>query len=199
MSSVRYGIIAFMEIKLSYACNVTLSKDAWPFVHDYDLCPWDDLNQVADETLVDVVRRSVEDVSVDPVSSLKKALLRLGYGNLVQTVELLGDFANLQIRKGNVVLCGGLRVKEYQKERSLETTYLSLVEINPRNTRKVPDSEEGQPKRKAMRMSDGAILHTARVLEMAATMEHSASIGETPSATDFLLRGTFDAFEASFF
>ena len=50
-----------------------------------------------------------------------------------------------------------------------------------------------------MRMSYGTILHTAKVLEMAAAMEHIASIGETPSATDFLLKGTFKAFEAGFF
>ena len=66
----RYGISALLEIRLSYPCGVTLSKEAWPFLHNYDLCPCDDLNQVAEKTLVDVVGRATEDVSLDPVSSL---------------------------------------------------------------------------------------------------------------------------------
>ena len=195
----RYGISALLEIRLSYPCRVTLSKEAWPFLHHYDLCPWDELNQVAEKTLVDVVGRATEDVSLDPVSPLKKSLVRMQYGNFVQTVELLGEFANLQIRKGDAVLCGGLRVKEYQEERSLETTYLSLVEINSKTAGEIPHIEEGQPKRKAMRMTDGTILHAAQVLDMATAMEHSASTGQTPSTTDFVLKGTFKAFEATFF
>ena len=99
-----------------------------------------------------VVSEPVKDVN----SALQKLTVVLCNDDLTQEVDLLGEHANSRVHVGDIVALGGVRVSKYREQRMLQTTFLTIVEINPtRRPNQAFDINctEGEPKRKAFKLS----------------------------------------------
>ena len=60
------------------------------------------------------------------------------------------------MKKDVIVVIGGLRIKEWQRERTLAKTFVTMVEVNPsirEGLELMNDVGTKGPKRKVMRMS----------------------------------------------
>ena len=51
--------------------------------------------------------------------------------NHKQNVIFLGEHANLVFAVDDTIVLSGVHVQEWRQERTLETTFLTIVEINP--------------------------------------------------------------------
>ena len=79
---------------------------------------------------MDIIGKVVKLPVFDANSSIPKLRLELRNGNYEQTVYLLGEHASLHLRPDDVVCFANLKVNEYRNVRSLQTAYLTLIEIN---------------------------------------------------------------------
>lgn len=198
-SSPKYNIRNQFEIKVSKSCRIVSSSETWALKFPYAFAPWETLDQVQKDAFVDIIGRVLEPPCVDPnSSSLQKAVVLLGSGNYTQSVELLGEHAAVQIAVNDVVAFAGLKTKEYQKERSLGTTLLTILEVNPSSSSRiprVPKSNTDEPKRKAMRMLEGEILTVNQVKSLAMEMQNDAKNNKDTCQKDFFMQGTFKPFD----
>ena len=114
-----------------------------------------------------VVSEPVKDVN----SALQKLTVVLCNDDLTQEVDLLGEHANSRVHVGDIVALGGVRVSKYREQRMLQTTFLTVVEINP--TRRPNQAFDinctaGEPKRKALKLSFPATKTVLHVQELKA-------------------------------
>jgi len=202
-SQKYYGVDNMQEVRLAYPPKkFSLAKKTWPFRHTYAFEDWEALNQKASDAFVDLVGRVAEPPTLDLSSSLHKMPVLLHYGDFEQRVEFLGSHADEVLHKNDVVALGGLRIKEFRQERTLQTGYLTVIEINPTGRTgmpKVPPLSEGEPKQKVLKMSEGNVLTVKQVLELRDRMLADAEQGRTPPDEECTLRGTFSALTESFF
>ena len=197
--SSRYNIRSTLEIRISEPCKFNLSSETWVFKFPYTFRNWETFNQLNNDAFVDVIGRVLEVPQIDPgCLSLKKAIVTLGFANYVQPIELLGEHANLRTSTGDIVAFGGLKVREYRKERSFETTLLTIAEVNPGSSPlipTVPRCTEGEPTRKAMRMTEGEILQILQVKLLMREMEEDAQRQIITPTKEFFVQGTFKEFD----
>ena len=48
-----------------------------------------------------------------------------------QTVALLGKHSSQSLKTDDILVLGGVKIKEWQHERTLESSFLTLLEVNP--------------------------------------------------------------------
>ena len=76
----------------------------------------------------------IGEVLLSPVRDLStpfpKLLVQLGNGDMQQQVELLATHAHLTMAREDRLTISGLRMKVWNHQRSLQTNYLSVVELN---------------------------------------------------------------------
>ena len=109
----------------------------------------------------------------------------------MQTIELLGDASSLAAKSGDIIAFGGLKTKEFQKERSFETTLITIIDVNPVGVPPVPETAQDTPKRKAMRMTEGDGVQISWVKNTASSMEQSEAQGVETSPVAFFPEGVF--------
>ena len=204
----KMGVTAIYRVVLKYPCKLELSKDAWPLKYSYKFVSWDGLNQLPADTCVDIIGKVVKLPVFDANSSIPKLRLELGNGNYEQTVYLLGDHASLQFRLNDIVCFANLKVNEYRNVRSLQTAYLTLVEINPvtseEKRKHIFTSNDDEPVHKALRMTSRVSITIAQVKELTASMVMNAKNGNASglAAKDkqqFNITGTMPKLNDSFF
>ena len=199
----KYGVKATYEVTLKYPCKkLLLSKEVWPFAFPYNFVAWPTLNQASARTFVDlfgtVMTAPVRDVN----TALSKLVVTLGNGDMKQEVFLLGALAATSLTKGDNVAFSGLSVCEYAGERTLQTAFLSVIEINASlshiKTCPYEPLQDG-PKRKAIRLAPRNTITVSEAQRIAQQQLRDAEVQGSVSATEFSLVGTLTLLTDDFF
>jgi len=173
----RYGVINSIEVRLKYPCKLELSKKAWPFIFPYRFIDWNGLNQASDNQFIDIIGRIATPPNRDTNAPFPKMIVELTNEDYIQSVEILGNHTASEIHVGDVVAFAGVRVKEWRNDRTLETSYLTLIEINPTRRQGIPEintQAEGEPKRKAMKMSFQTPITVAEIVRQTQVLVNDA-------------------------
>ena len=75
---------------------------------------------------------------------------------MLVSVIFLGDKTKQVPGHGDIVVLGGVRVKEWKHQRTLETGFLTVVETNPASRQgleMIANIGDAEPKRKVLRMT----------------------------------------------
>ena len=159
----KHGVPNRQEVHMKYKVRVTISLHAFPVNCHYAFTDWETVNQKTIQDTFDVIGRVSTAPRRDMNSSLPKLIVDLTNGDLTLTIHLLGKDATKELRQNDVLavssLCvrewHSLRIRELQQMRNLQTSFLSVVEKNPRKREGIPEIPElsSEPKRKAMKLS----------------------------------------------
>ena len=200
---VKHGVKTQYEVIMKFACAVVLSKTAWPFRFVYTFQSWETLNQVAEGTCLDLIGEVLVSPVRDLGTSLSKLVVQLGNGDMQQQVELLGTHANLTIAAGDRVSISGLRMKVWNHERSLQTNYLSLVEVNVKleteELEKVFEKTTDGPKRKILRLTPATAATVAELKSLGEKLLRDAQSAQTSDLAEFGVTGKLLVLSNNFF
>jgi len=133
-----HGVKHNLEIVLGDRCGLRVSNEAWPFKYPYEFIDWIKLDQLGADVFVDIIGSVIVEPSFDSNNCSPKLHVQLGNGDFRQDVEFLGDYANLQIQRGDVLALAGLRVRRLKRHRRLRSDLLTIVEINPSPRVEIP-------------------------------------------------------------
>ena len=136
---------------------------------------------------------------MDANSSIPKLLVSLCNDDLKQQVHFLGQHASMTLHVGDVVAMSGVRVSEWRNERSLETTFLTIVEVNPKERDDifdVPQINNEQRKRKALCLTQQNVLRVADVKGLMAELLEKAP---TNDQKEFMIVGHLSVLTHEFF
>ena len=198
----KYGFPNTQVVYLKFPCKMSLAQVAWPLALEYDCPGWDELNQRQPNTFVDLVGRVLSKPEIDVNSSIPKMRVDLGNGNFTQIIELLGSHANLSIKEGETVAFSSLKIIAYRQQRTMQSTFSTVVEINPTVRAGVPlveDLEESEPKRKALKITEGVLMTVDAVQKLKTTMILQAADPSAPTFRDFDLKGHVTLLTEAFF
>ena len=204
-SSRKYGVFGPYEIRLRVPCTFSVSASAWPIVIPYAITPLSALNQCQHEAYVDVVGR-VTSKEQKPQGSggLQKTILLLVDETHEQELELLGSQHSISATVGDVVAVKGARVVEWKMTRTLQTGFMTIVEVNPvprQGLQKMQPVEamSPEPRKKAIRMTCQTPFSIADAKKLMEQMLQDAETNADVPTKEVVLRGTFAAFTESFF
>ena len=158
---VSYGVQNTLEVAMKFACNkLQLSTAAWPLKFPYDMLNWESLNQLEANTFVDLIGKVCEQPKFDANSNIPKLVVPLQNEYFVHEVEFLGNAATLRVSLNDTVALGGAQVHMWKERRTIQTTFLTVIEVNPTSDEVLKHlrvAKASTPKRKAMRMTPAAI------------------------------------------
>ena len=126
----KWGVRSIQEIRTKFPMQMQLSKAAWPISHQYNCVAWNELNQKVYGVFLDIVGRVGQKPERDLSSSFAKMPVILCNDRQTTTVNFLGSHANLQVNEGDVLVLGGVRLKEYNSERTLQTSFCTCMELH---------------------------------------------------------------------
>ena len=199
----KYGVKATYEVILKFPCaKLQLSKEAWPFAFPYNFSVWSSLNQAAPRSHIDLLGTVLETPARDLNGTLPKLIVQLGNGDMKQEISLLGAHASTSLSKGDTVVVAGLTVCEYAGERSLQTTFLSVLEVNASLSQvktKAQDPLREGPKRKANRLMPRATITVSDAENITQQQLRDAQASDSVPATDFTIIGTLSQLTDDFF
>ena len=202
-SVAKYGVKTPFEVVMKYICPVQLSKNAWPFRFPYEFHSWETLNQVPEGACLDLIGAALDTPMRDHNTSLAKLIVLLGNGDMQQQIELLGQHAMVTITKGDKVAISGLRMKIWNHRRTLQTNYLSVVEVNPKleDQKLIEMFEEVSegPKRKALRLTPTTAMTVAEIKNLGEQLLEDARSFRDRETSAFAVTGKFMTFTTDFF
>ena len=199
----KYGVKARYEVVLKYPVKkLELSRVAWPVTFPYEFLSWRSLNQLPTNSVIDLLGMVLQEPERDVNSSFPKVLVQLSNCGLVQEVALLGSQAATGLAPGSIVAFSGLSLREYQGDRSLQTMFLTVIEVNPdlSHLRATPEQDfsEGH-KRKAILISPRVVIPISEVDKISKQLVSDAKKGEVVVATECTLCGTLSKISDKFF
>ena len=202
-SLAKYGVRNTQEVVMKYACSkVDVAKHAWPLVIPYAWTPWANLNQQTPDAYVDILGQVLSKPSIDPGASVPKLNVSLGNDSYQQVVHLLGSHAGTVLKPGDVVALGGARVHAWKEQRSIQTSFLTVVEINPPARDDEPfdiDVSDTGPKRKALKINAPSPLTASQVLLMQTELVRASENSQPKTTRDFSVRGFLGELTLDFF
>ncbi len=197
-----YGVNSNVAVDLQYHSKIGLSGAAWPLTFRYRPVDWLTLNQLDVDSVVDLVGVVLDKPVLDLQSTLSKLRVPMGNAGYQQDLYLLGEHANMTIKKGNVLALAGVRVREYRSQRSLQTSLLTLVEVNPVHREGLPaveEHDEDSPRKKAMRLSNRNTMSVAEVMRLSERVLTAAQQSCSTSDQEFVIVGFLGKLTAAFF
>ena len=197
----KYGVPNPLEVHLAFPPKVGLSKTAWQLKFPYEFTQWQALNQAANGVFVDLcgVVCSTPEFSSEGLAKLQ---VILSNGEMSQKISFLGEHAALQLNKGDMLAISGAQVVTWKHDRSLQTSYLTVVEVNPVKRNEIPSFEgvqSGEPKRKAMRMSNVLLVTLSTVEGLLAQLSADSKKGVDVKAKEFVVKAKLEFFGPDFF
>jgi hypothetical protein len=203
-SSAKYGVHNTHEVVLKYPCGkLELSKQAWPVQIPYAWTPWPSLNQQVPDTFFDLLGEVWKKPVLDTTASVPKLVVVLGSESFQQEVSLLGAHAGLVLKIGDVVALGGARITAWKEQRSIQSSYLTVIEVNPSARDDVSFDvsicEEG-PKSKAIKLSYPPPMTASQVLLMQAELVRASETqNQLQTTREFSVRGYIGGLTQKFF
>ena len=202
---IKFGVKGLYEVKMQFALkDLKKATTAWPLQLHYEMIEFGDLQQADVGVFVDIAGRLLSKDTPPQNSSLSKTTFTLQCGELMQGVELLGKHAGTVAKVGDMVTIKSALLKEFSKEKRLETAFLSVVEVNPNKRRGVPDlpsleDMDGEPPRKAIKLELKPPVSTEYVNTRLNKMLEDAKAGEEVEPLEFVLRCKIEPFDEEFF
>ena len=142
---------------------------------------WTGLPQIEDRSFFDLLGKVLEKPAIDASTQLPRLNVVLCNGNLKQTVHFLGHHSTVVLQVGDVVALSGIRLHTWRQERTLETSFLTVVEVNPLprgDLFDVLDKDDSTHRRKALRITTPNILRVSDVQHMMQTLLNDAPTNE---------------------
>ena len=177
--------------------DLKVASRSWPLKYPYKLKDWCDLNQVQHNDFIDLLGMVDTKPILDANSAIPKTILQISNDALTQEVEILGAPNVFEIRAGDTVAFSGLKLREWNGRRSLQSSYLTMIERNPAGV-SAPAPAEG-PKRKAIRIAPSTKYTILQAQQETSTMLASAREGRTVSPISFSLVGSVQPLTKKFF
>ena len=199
----KYGVKARYEVVLKYPVKkLELSRAAWSLTFPYQFSPWSSLNQLPTNSIIDLFGVVLREPERDVNSSFPKLLVQLSNAGYHQEVALLGSQAATVLAPGSIVALSGLSLREYLGDRSLQTMFLTMIELNPdlSHLRVTPEKDfsEGR-KRKAIHITPRMVIPTSEAEKICERLLTDAQNGTKVVATDCTLCGTLSKMSDKFF
>ena len=198
----KYGQRTTLEVRTKFGLKIELSKESWPSTYKHECIDWNALNQKSNGDYIDIIGRVSKSPERDLTSTMPKLVISLEHGDLTTTVDFLNHHANKLIQKDDVLLLGGILVREYRNVRSLQTAYLTTVKINPgaeANVESVPEIKINGPKKKAIRINPQNVCTVNALKLMQNEMEQEAQDGKEVTEKIVTITGTLLPFDEDFF
>ena len=117
-------------------------------------------------------------------------------------MEFLSDHANLRLQTKDIVAISGLKLHAWREQRVLQTSFLSVIEKNPkeRDGLTLPEPlNDDEPKRKAIRLSDIDILSISEVKAMMQKIDSATVDATLQCVKSFIVRAQIGKFGDDFF
>lgn len=197
----QVGVSNPLEVRIKFPSPITLSKASWSFTFPYHFTTMESLNQIENGKFIDIIGCVSEQPIRDMNSPIPKMTIVLADDHYSQAVDLLYGHTAVDIKRGDTVACGGVRLTEWKSQRSLETSFLTILEVNPIKRAGIPvltlDDEE--PKRKAMKMSKMVPLTVAVILQEHLKLLKTFETSQTLGTMDMTVVATLPKLDTSFF
>ena len=197
----KYGSNSPQEVHMKFPGKVTVAKDGFPVPLSYD---FQDLKKLSEKTkgdFVDIFGIVIKTPAIDVTASLPKMPVSLGQGDVAQNVDFLGEHAVLSLKVGDRVALRAARIHEYLGVKTVQTAYLTVIEINPAKRTgipEVPDLEDG-PKKKAIKLTHNQVFTIEEAKQKAVEMQKLADGGDEVPTCKFCLPGNLEKFTKDFF
>ena len=201
-SKKKYGVDNAYEVALRFSCTVSSSTASWPLLFPYSFADWTDLEKMQDDVFFDLCGKVADAPKKNTTTSLSKLLVPLSNGSFCEMVEFIGEQACLTVSAGDTLVLGGVRLTRWREQRKIQTSFLTIVEVNPERD-DLPDfdsaGEDEGPKKKALKMVCPITITIAEALTSKANRLVDAQTGHEQTIWDFSLRGTISPFTEEFF
>ena len=194
-----FGIDSVVEVVVRFPLRLALAKESWPLRLPYKFVSWTDLPQLEDRSFFDLLGKVLEKPVLDASTQLPRLNVVMCNGNLQQTVHFLGHHSSVVLQSGDVVALSGMRLHTWRQERTLETSFLTVVEVNPLprgDLFEVLDKDEGTHRRKALRITTPSVLRVSDVQSMMHILLDNAP---TDEQREFTITGRLPMLTDDFF
>ena len=202
-SFAKYGVRNTQEVVMKYPCSkVELSKHGWPVVIPYAWTAWESLNQQTPDAYVDILGQVLSKPTLDPAASVAKLKVTLGNESFQEEVSLLGSHAGIVLKKGDIVALCGARVHAWKEQRSIQSSFLTVVQINPPARADEPfdiSVNETGSKCKAIKISAPSAKTVNQVLQMQAELVRASEQNQPKTTREFSVRGFVGELTPDFF
>ena len=196
------GIANNNDVRVKYPCQCTIAKKGWTLKLPYNFVKWADMNQLEEGDFVDIAGMILREPESIPNDRLRQIRIVLANEDQMQEITLTGEAASLSIKRGDTVACKGLRVKTWRQARSLGTSLLSVIEVNPTEIAEGMNAANvniDEPKRKAMKLSMHGSTTVAQVKIDGQLAVNNAQHNMPTTVYEYILVGRLDILEESFF
>ena len=160
-----------------YAANpigLNPCREVWPAQVPYDPTPLSDMNLKAAGTWVDCIGHATGPPGDIIPGGLPKRELEIADDGYRVIVELLQGNMGIKVKKGDVVAIRGAKISAYNGVRKISSAFSTHIAVNPTlpDELKVEIPQDGEPLRKAMRMTTSMPMTLA---DIKSSMEQIAS------------------------
>ena len=199
----RFGVNSAVEVFLAFPVSMKLASTSFPRLFPYNFVPYSDLNQKADGDFVDILGEVSEIPELDANASLPSLKITLVNGNHDVQVTLLAEHSGTRIVKGDVVAFSGLKITQWNEKRSLQSTFLSVIDVNPADRSDMDFTiarADGSRKRKAFTLGQNMIpITVAKAVEESNELLRQQDTANAISSKSFLIHAQVKPLTAAFF
>ena len=169
---VKFGVNGPFDVKMQYPVEIKVAQVAWPLKLQYNPTPFGHLNQLEDGTFIDIYGEVIAVSKIDMNEKLPKCVWTLQNGDFSQEIHALGRAARKEVKNGDKIAGKGLIIRSWRGARTLETSHLTIIEVNPRENDALVFEEETTdgPKTKAIKVTSLSPITVASCKQLGANL-----------------------------
>ena len=171
---------------MQYPVEFRVAPVAWPLKLQYNPCPFGHLNQQDDGSFIDIYGEVIAVTKTDVNEKLTKCVWTLQNGDFSQELHALGRAAHKAVKVGDKIAGKGLIIRCWRGSRTLETSHLTVIEVNPSANAALVLEEETMdgPKTKAIKVTSLSPITVASAKQLGAKLlqDDTAAKPETTCA-----------------
>ena len=152
---IKFGVNGPFDVKMQYPVEIRVAQVAWPLKLQYNPTPFGHLNQQEDGSFIDIFGEVIAVTKVDVNEKLPKCVWTLQNCDFCQDIHVLGRTARKAVQIGDKIAGKGLIIRSWRGSRTLETSHLTVIEVNPKENVALVFEEETTdgPKTKAIKVT----------------------------------------------
>ena len=202
----RTGIRNHLEVLIQWQLK-KLVKSEFQFLARplYNFVDWNTLSDLPDNTFVDIMGRVTKDAVFDTrIPHLPMLKVELAFQEKKVDVVFLGDKAKAGIERDDLLVIGGIKLKSFRYNRTLETGFVTMWERNPRKRKGLEELEnigDAEPKSKALKVSSLPTPLLVKDIEetVIAKLMNTKELVPPLNREHFLVTGTLTPLKETFF
>ena len=189
LGSSKLGVTSGIELRHKYAVKHTLAKASWPTVLHLEPESFENVKQKELDDFFDVLgiltdnKTKVTKKSITPRNGkaydLASRTITVTRGNLELPITLLGPHAYMQMKEGQAIAFKGLHLREYNQQRAVTTTHLTIVdcEPDPAICSELPETDADAPIRKIVACKNMLPLPIQEIMHQRAALHNEYNVG----------------------